>query len=261
MDRSAIDVVEHPKSPVLVHVPHSSRSVPDWARDGLLLDDVKLSRELDAMTDAHTDLIAERAHSLAASPANLFINRLSRLVVDPERFPDEREEMLAVGMGAVYTHGHDRRRIRATVQQDLIAMVFKPYAAAFTRAVDRILDVHGRALIIDVHSYPRDPLPYELHADGARPQVCLGTDECHTPHALLRTAREAFGAFEIEVNTPFAGTYVPLQHYGTNPAVSSLMVEIRRDVYLDEELRPVEAGTTALSSALAELIDAVGEPA
>ena len=261
MDRSTIDVVEHAESPVLVHVPHSSRSVPDWARDGLLLDDAALSRELDAMTDAHTDLIAQWANGLAASPANLFINRLSRLVVDPERFPDEREEMLAVGMGAVYTHGHDRRLIRTTVQQELIPTVFEPYATAFTCAVDRILDAHGRAVIIDVHSYPQDPLPYELHAHGARPQVCLGTDEYHTPPTLLETAREAFRTFEIDVNTPFAGTYVPLKHYGTNPAVSSLMVEIRRDVYLDEELRPVEAGATALSSALAELIDAVGERA
>lgn len=38
MDRSAIDLVQRPDSPVLVHVPHSSRSVPDWARAGLLLE-------------------------------------------------------------------------------------------------------------------------------------------------------------------------------------------------------------------------------
>jgi N-formylglutamate deformylase len=69
------------------------------------------------LTDAHTEELAIRAAEGAALRPWLFVNRLSRLVVDPERLPDEGEEMRAVGMGACPTSGtrtHAARR-RATV--------------------------------------------------------------------------------------------------------------------------------------------------
>src|SRR4051812_27158742 len=87
-------------SPVILHVPHASRAITRQAREGLLPGDPELAEELDHLTDAHTDVIAARAASLATVKPWTFVNRWSRLVADPERFPDDREEMLAVGMGA-----------------------------------------------------------------------------------------------------------------------------------------------------------------
>jgi hypothetical protein len=102
-----------PDSPVLLHVPHGSRAIPAPVRARILLDDQALGAELDRMTDSHTAVIAERAAAEAAVAPWRFANALSRLVVDPERFPDEREEMRAVGMGAVYTRTSDGRPLRA----------------------------------------------------------------------------------------------------------------------------------------------------
>ena len=93
-------------------------------------------------------------------------------------------------------------------------------------------------MVVDVHSYPSRALPYELHADLPRPAICLGTDPFHTPAALRDAAREAFAGCgepfdDVGENAPFAGCYVPLAYHGVSPAVSALMVEIRRDVYVD----------------------------
>ena len=41
-----------PDSPVLLHVPHGSRTVRDDVRGGIVLDDSALERELDHITDA-----------------------------------------------------------------------------------------------------------------------------------------------------------------------------------------------------------------
>ncbi|WP_435972698.1 N-formylglutamate amidohydrolase [Streptomyces sp. Qhu_M48] len=246
-----------PDSPVILHVPHSSRVVSPDARAGITLDEGALARELDHITDAHTAEMAAGAAAAAPLTPWRFVNGLSRLVVDPERFPDEREEMLAVGMGAVYTRTTHREELRPDGfdGEPLIDRYFRPYARAVTDAVAERLAAVGRAVIIDVHSYPTKALPYELHGDGSRPPICLGTDPFHTPAPLLDAAREAFAGFGgTELDSPFAGTYVPLRHYGKTPEVSALMVEIRRDLYLDEPGGPAGPGLARLADALAALV-------
>lgn len=247
-----------PRSPVVLHVPHGSRHVPAAVRAGIVLDDAELAAELDRMTDTDTGLIARRVAQAAESTPWIFENRASRLVVDPERFPDEREEMRAVGMGAVYTktsQGAPLRDPDPETERTLLDEYFHPYARAMTDLVEDRLAATGCAVILDVHSYPAKPLPYELHADGARPAVCLGTDAFHTPDRLLDAAREAFEPCgDVALNTPFAGCYVPLRHYGSNASVAALMIEIRRDTYLTEPAGPPTQGLDGVAAALGGLI-------
>lgn len=69
----------------------------------------------------------------------------------------------------------------------------------------------------------------------SRPEICIGTDDLHTPDHLTNTIAKAFAGFgTVGVNEPFIGTYVPLQQYGTDQRVHSVMIEIRRDLYMDE---------------------------
>lgn len=246
------------ESPVILHVPHSAREMPPEVRAGIVLDDSALARELDHIVDAHTARLAQEAAGASEVTPWRFVNRLSRLVVDPERFPDEREEMLAVGMGAVYTRTTHREALRSDDfdPEPLISRYFEPYARAMTDAVRQRLAATGRAVIIDVHSYPSAPLPYELHGAGTRPPVCLGTDSFHTPPELLAAAREAFAACgETGLDSPFSGTYVPLEFYGSEPRVAALMIEIRRDTYMTEPGGPVHPGLARLAEALAALVD------
>ncbi|MYR59210.1 N-formylglutamate amidohydrolase [Streptomyces sp. SID625] len=275
-----------PDSPVLLHVPHSSRVVPADVRRGITLDDAALARELDHITDAHTEEIAAAAAARCAVRPWRFVNRLSRLVTDPERFPDEREEMLSVGMGAVYTRTTHGAVLRPDAYdgRPLVERYFRPYAAAMTDAVAERLAAVGRAVIIDVHSYPTERLPYELHGDGPRPAICLGSDGFHTSAELLGRAGRAFAEFAepgdapgtadgsgggrgdldgrgggIGIDSPFRGAYVPLRYYGADRRVAALMIEIRRDVYMSEPGGPADAsGVEALGAALARLVDAAG---
>ena len=87
-----------------------------------------------------------------------FVNRLSRLVIDPERFPDEREVMNSVGMGAVYTQTSTGKPLRSenpAHRAELIATRFEPYRRALADLVDDRIAATGRAVILDLHSYPR----------------------------------------------------------------------------------------------------------
>lgn len=220
------------RSKVILHVPHASREIPADERRRILLSDAALEAELDAITDAHTDLLAFAAADKAERRPWIFRNRYSRILVDPERFPDEREEMLAVGMGSVYLKTTDRQDLRAPDPEDderLMGRYYWPYARAFEDLVEERLEEVGEVLIIDLHSYPREPLPYERHADQARPELCIGVDEFHAPEFSIETAKAAWSG-SIEMNQPFSGSYVPDNFLEIDKRVRSVMLEIRRDI-------------------------------
>lgn len=241
MHFEVIQSVRAESIPLLVHVPHSSTNIPKVIRRTLCLTDDELRRELLCMTDWYTDRLFEGVLDLGGT---LFVNRLGRLVVDPERFPDDSQEIMAArGMGAVYMRTADGRSLRtelAPVEQSrLLDTYFHPYAQAFTDVVSQILSQHGRCVILDGHSFPSKPLPYELDQDRKRPHICLGTDECHTPAGLARDVEETLAKEGLVVarNKPFAGTYVPLKFFQTDPRVQSVMIEVRRDLYYGREHR------------------------
>jgi N-formylglutamate amidohydrolase len=249
-----------PGSPWILHVPHASTRIPAAVRARIVLDDAQLDAELRAMTDAHTDRLAARTSERAASRRPwAFVNGLSRLVVDPERFPDEREVMNRVGMGAVYTRTSTGAPLRVedpAERAGLIATYFEPYSRALADLVDDRLAATGRAVILDLHSFPEHALPYELHPDDERPVICLGIDDRHTSRELLAAAREAFAPLgSLAVDQPFRGTYVPLPHHGRDDRVESIMLEVRRDAYLRADGAADDAAIDRLAGAAARLID------
>jgi N-formylglutamate amidohydrolase len=236
--------------------------IPPAERSRLLLDETELALELSRMTDWYTDRLAVDALEHARIPGIVFANRASRLLVDPERFTDASEPMAAVGMGAVYLATSQPRALRHPDPADdarLLDRWFHPYAAAFAALVDETVARHGKAVIIDLHSYPSVPLPYEPDPTARRPGVCVGTDTYHTPPELSAAAFKAFAnmAGGVGENTPFAGTYVPLPHLCRTRNVMSVMVEIRRDLYQEEPGGPPHAGYDILVDHLADLLTAV----
>jgi len=259
---SAFDVIPgDPDSSAVLHVPHSSTRIPANVRAGIVLDDDALAAELRRLTDAHTDRIALTAADAVTPRPWVFVNRMSRLVVDPERFPDNREEMLAVGMGAVYTRtsgGDVLRRPDEAGERELISTYFEPYAASMTDLVGERLAATGTALIVDVHSFPTRALPYELHANSCRPCLCIGQDRFHTSDFLVEAARRAFEPVgDSAVNEPFAGGYVPTRWYEIDTRVGAIMLEIRRDTYMDEVTGEPTTGIDRVSAAATRFLQRI----
>jgi N-formylglutamate deformylase len=244
-----------PPAPVVAHVPHSGTHIPAEVRDAILLDDHDLAEEVRRLTDHRTDVLAEGAR---AAGATCFVNRWSRLVVDPERFTDpDQEEMERVGMGAVYTATSDGRPLRSVTageRAELLARHFEPYHRALTALVGSHLAATGVCAVLDVHSYPSAPLPYELHGADPRPELCVGTDRVHTPGWLREIVTEVAGDHGLTVgfDVPFRGTFVPQAWLG-DARVVSVMLEIRRDTYLDEASARPHAGEDRLRTVCREV--------
>jgi N-formylglutamate amidohydrolase len=210
--------------------------VPADVRATLILSDADLGAELIRMTDSYTDQLFELPEGAAR-----IVFPVSRLVVDPERFVDDAQEpMAARGMGVVYTRTSDGQPLRRTLSLEsrdlLIRRYYDPHHERLTRAVDDALEYAGRCLILDCHSFPSAPLPYELEQSSVRPDICVGTDEYHTPDWLVELATELSSGqgFRVLLNQPFSGALVPMAHYRKEPRVWSLMIEVNRSLYMDE---------------------------
>jgi N-formylglutamate amidohydrolase len=251
-------------SPIVLHVPHSARTIPDSVKSALLIPEPILEEELNEVTDTLTDQIALGAvKSLPESipKPRIFQNNLSRFVIDPERFPDDREVMNKVGMGAVYKKTTSGRDLRPSDFQDaeLLERYFHPYAQAFTDLVDEVLENVGRVVIIDVHSYRSKQHQNAVNHGQRRPAMCIGTDIFHTPRWLAELFEKEFGQLgDYFENEPYAGTYVPLRHYNKEPRVSSIMMETRADTFLDANLMPHD-GMKRVTSALAAILIKISE--
>ena len=189
---------------------------------------------------------------------------MSRLVVDPERFLDDAQEVMAArGMGVVYTHTSCGEWLRPTPsaeeRADLIERFYVPHHLAFTQAVDAVLARLPACLIIDCHSFPSVALPYEHATDAERPDICLGTNDFHTPEWLVQAAAEAFerAGLRIAVNHPFIGTFVPEKHCRKDPRVQSLMIEVNRRLYMDERTGARLACFSEVQGQVARVITAI----
>ena len=222
----------------LLHVPHSSTETPADLRSTFLLSDEQLGREILRMTDWFTDEL----FSLPAHEASTIRFPVSRLVVDPERFVDDAEEpMAARGMGVIYTKTADGHSLRAIPtpeeRQELLDWFYHPHHQRLLEAVQGAVDRNGACLVIDCHSFPSVAIPCDLDQAPGRPDICIGTDSFHSPDWLAPFAAERFATagLTVAVNRPYAGALVPAAFYGRDRRFSSLMIEVSRRRYMQEE--------------------------
>ncbi|MCJ7445499.1 MAG: N-formylglutamate amidohydrolase [Methanotrichaceae archaeon] len=212
MNKKTLSIITKgkPTIPVIAHVPHGSTFIPKDVRHSLVLSDAELKKELILMTDSYT---SELFAGITALGGLALVNNYSRLVVDPERFEnDEEEVMSSKGMGAIYTKTANQQMLRkdlsAMEREEMLSAYFRPYQEALGKEVQKMLEQFERCLIIDCHSFPSKPLPYELDQSINRPDICIGTDPFHTPKELITFVMSFCKAkgVKLTINKPFAAT-------------------------------------------------------
>jgi len=244
---------------LIFHIPHSSKVIPQEYISVFDLEDHQLKNELIFMTDAYTD---ELFGNHAIESDSVIIFPISRLIVDPERFLDDSyEAMASIGMGVIYTKTSDGKMLRKapskSERKSLINKYYKPHHELLTNAVKKELTEHGRALILDCHSFPSKPLPYEFDKKSDRPDICIGTDEFHTPASLCKAAEVGFlkQGFKCAINRPFSGSLVPSKFHQNNKNVYSIMIEINRSLYMNEETTEKNQNFKDCQNGLGNIID------
>ena len=249
--------------PTVVHIPHASQVVPNDVLASFEIGPDALAVELLRMTDHFTDELFSLPPEMATSIAF----PVSRLVLDPERFAnDDQEPMSAKGMGVVYMRTSDGLRLRPdqfppSLREELLMTYYYPHHTRLSVAVAAAIEKYGSCLLIDGHSFGAIPYPHEYDQNPNRPDICIGTDPIHTPPWLSDLAVLSFQelGFSVEVDRPFAGTIVPEPFFQRNSNVLSIMVEIKRSIYMYEgsgqRLPGFSDFAATIHTALKQLID------
>lgn len=242
------------KKPLLIHLPHSSLLIPDDIREDILLNDVELDQEMLKLTDRYTDELFN------IPGVEIHKNKFSRIVFDPERFrSDDNEAMARVGMGVIYTHTSDGRLMRKLAdsrREELKQRYYDPYHQNLEEKVQRLLELFGKCMILDGHSFPQEPLPFELDKDLDRPDICIGTSDFHTPACLYDFIEDYMKrkGLVVRCNFPFAGTMIPMKYYLKDIRVISVMIEINRKLYMNEITGEKNTGFEAVRELISGLV-------
>ena len=155
-----------------------------------------------------------------------------------------------------------RRLLTAPERQALLERWYRPHHRALSAAVATLLQARDSCLIIDAHSFPSVPLSYEADQNPDRPDICIGSDDFHTPEGTHGTRGGAVQGrgWTVAVNRPFAGALVPAAYFRRDVRVRSVMIEVNRRLYLNEQTGARSARfddcRTALTGVLHDVIDA-----
>ena len=245
-------------NPIILHIPHSSKLIPDEFLNYFYLSKNELNEEINLMTDHFTDEL----FGVSLDNVTSLLFPVSRLLVDPERFEiDEDETMSEVGMGCIYektSHGN-KLKDGSKIRDRLINKFYRPHHKKFYSLVKSKLDKFENVIIIDCHSFPSERLPYEKSEIKTRPEICLGTDTFHTPEKISNIFFEEFKSlgFTVDFNTPFSGSIVPSTYYEINKRVISIMIEVRRDLYMDEKTFKKNETFDKIKNALSKVIETI----
>jgi N-formylglutamate amidohydrolase len=240
-------------TPLLLHLPHDSTVIPPCDRADYLISAADLDQEQLRLTDWHTAAL----YAEGVPAADLVQAEVSRLVVDVERFADDRlERCSAFGMGATYVQTCDGRPLRVLSPErrtELLDRYYWPHHHRLNEAAAERLTRFGRCVILDAHSFPTGQLPTQV-GFSAPLEIGVGTQPGHTSPELRALAEDFFRAqgFVVGVDIPFSGAIVPNRFFGTEPRVQSLMIEVRRDLYMDESTGARHDGFARIQAVLTE---------
>jgi N-formylglutamate amidohydrolase len=108
--------------------------------------------------------------------------------------------------------------------------------------------------LLDAHSFPTGPLPTQV-AFGPSPEIGVGTQPGHTPPELRDLVVGFFRdrGYEVGIDVPFSGAMVPNACFGRDARLWSVMIEVRRDLYMDEATGEPHAGFARTQAVLTEL--------
>jgi N-formylglutamate amidohydrolase len=203
---------------IVLAIPHATRIIQsqEWSDRELV------ERDADRWTDWRTDELFE------CRSARIFtvFGGVSRFDVDLERL--ENDPLEAAGQGRLYTRSHSGavRTLTDSRAGELIGM-WSQYRTVLSNLLVE------QTLLIDCHSFPEDVSPID---------ICIGCNQdwsCPSDVLIERIERYFTRlGYRVGINDPYSNSITPSE----SRCYQSLMIEVNKKTYLDDQYRLSESG-------------------
>lgn len=238
--------------PVLVSIPHAGRELPAWVAAEARVPLTQLQR----LSDPWCDLIAA---PLFAAGARIVKANMLRAVADcnrhegdmdpvdvaaalrPQFSPPGRKARAGLGVVPTRLPGCGKLWRSPITGDDFMRRIegfHRPFHQRMAHACDELMAMHGRLLLIDLHSMPSLPRP---SGAASGPAIVIGNRHGRSADQRLAdiffqsAARQEFAA---ALNHPYPGGYIAERYGRPGCGVDAIQVEFDRALYLDAEGLP-----------------------
>ena len=233
----AIFTLHRGTAPLLVSVPHDGSEIPP-ALAARMTERARGAPD----TDWHVARLYDVARELGAS---ILRPRYSRYVVDLNRPPDDTslypgQNTTGLCPAVQFTGDPVYREGQAPDESEVASRVdtyWRPYHAALVDELQRLRDVHGRAVLWEGHTIRGSALPFLF--DGRLPDLNLGTSGGTSCSPALQSRLEGVLAaqqdFDWIANGRFKGGYITRHYAAPADGIDAVQLEMSQRLYMDED--------------------------
>lgn len=265
--------------PVLIAVPHAGRAYPVE-----IVDEMRDSAQSQLrLEDRHVDRVG--VEIARATGTGLLVAHAPRAMLDLNRAPDDVDWEMIEGPGRrqskpvpslTGTNSRARSglgliprrlpgsgeiwrsRVTRTELDRRIDEIHRPYHDFLAAELQRIRDIWGAALLVDLHSMP--PLR-QRHGEGRAPRVVIGDRfgaSCN--NSLISRSFQYLEAKGVSAahNRPYSGGYVLDRHAAPSRGIHAVQIELCRSTYLDSSMTEPTPTLAPLARMIAGLIRELG---
>jgi len=217
----------------IVNIPHSGTIIPKEYMNDYLISNKELKKEILEYADLNTFKLFKKMFDIF----NGVYNPYSRLFFDPERYSDDnQEEMFVHGLGWFYTMcPSEKKPLRNTDNKENIKHFYISYHQELENKVAEKLKMYGKCTIIDCHSFS-NTFHWFKDKETVFPDICIGFEKLKKDDGFIEKIETIFQEYIIHYNTPYSGSIMPAK-YHSNSNVKSVMIEINKKLYLNENHR------------------------
>ncbi len=236
----------------LIHLPHCGMDIPDRYLADYLLPEDELKHNIVQYCDLYTDELFGSLYDVFGGTKN----RYSRLFFDPERFDDAYESMHEkFGLGWFYENAvMSQKPLRRRENKSTVRKYFELHHQELNEKARQKLEAYGKCTVIDCHSF--SPERYWFHDRNPElPDICIGYEDAHADHELVKIISDAFWEFDIGINVPYAGSLVPTDYWQKDFRVRSVMIEINKKLYLEEDNVTKSAGFEVIKKKISKILE------